>query len=237
MDNVNISRHGRTRRVLLVGVATSGALGVAALKPSPAFAAYPACPWVPNVYAGSIETDSSNFYGESGNIQTYSVPTWNAGENFIDQAYHVGDTQGQGLEVGWYQGFGNQTDLYVTDPHAYATLNGPSEVDGIDVGTNSDYSYVTWWSGPTDYYSVRDSAGNQLWGSHMGTEGFQGGGEAAGIGEAAVSGDAMAGEFTNEHVLVVGSGWLNWGSQSYCNDSPFITAPLSGTGFKDYGNT
>ncbi len=234
------SRQMRTLKSLLVGVATTGGLGAVVLKPSPAFASYPACPWGPNVYAGSIETDGSNFFGESGNIQTYSVPTWDSNYNFIDQAYHVDAPNNQGLEVGWYQGWGKQVDLYVTDPHAYATLNGPSEQDGIDVGTNSNDSYATWWSGATDYYSVRNASGSQIWGGSIGTGGYQGGGQAIGVGEARFSGDAMAGSFTNEQILAVGGGqsdWKNWVNQSYCNDSPFITAPLSGTGFKDYGNT
>src|SRR5215469_2381573 len=77
----------------------------------------------PNYYALGTDT-VGNRWGISGYITSYSISVPHQNYNFSDQALHAGTTSGQGLEVGWYVGWGNQTQSYVTDPHVYATANG-----------------------------------------------------------------------------------------------------------------
>ena len=154
---MTIKRASSPRRALLrrllatsVFVCTAMTGVVSIVNQVPAGASTPTCHslgWGPNYYA-LVQGALPNEWGTGGFEETYSLSVPMQNQWFSDEAVHTGNVPGQdGLEVGWYVGFGNQTRTYVTAPHAYATLNGPNEIDGPSVGSNSDYEYFTWWAG------------------------------------------------------------------------------------------
>jgi hypothetical protein len=211
-----------TTPLLLVGTFTATQLA----GMTPAFAS---CPYQPNHYAGGTDGVGSR-WGVQGYISAHSesVPKTNA--NFTDEAVHaIGSSNG--LEVGWYVGYGNQTGTYVTYPHVYATLNGPAEKDGPEIPTNSDYYYVTWWSGSTDHYHVVTTiGGSYVFSGTISTGGETGPGTIVAVGETDNTALPLGPSTLRslQHLYSNGT-WYDWSSTTVCADSPYYATKNSDT--------
>lgn len=200
--------------LLFVGIVAVG------LTSAPPASATSSCPYTPNYYAGGTDGAGSR-WGVQGLIsaRSESVPSQNG--NFTDEAVHaIGSPNG--LEVGWYVGYGNQTGAYVTSPHLYATLNGPSEVDGPSVSTSSDDWYSTWWSGSTDHYRVETGInGSTVWSGTI-SAGTSGPGTIVALGATNSTSLPMGPSTLSSLQHLYSNGvWYNWSSMTTCADSPY----------------
>jgi hypothetical protein len=184
------------------------------------------CPYGPNLYAGGTDGAGTK-YGAQGVITAHSESVPSKSMYFTDEAVHAIGTP-SGLEVGWYVGYGTQTGTYVTTPHAYATLNGPSEVDGPSVPTTSSYWYTAWWSGYTEHYRVDKSVnGTVYWnGTIRGTT--IGPGTIVAMGEVNSTVLPMGPSTLSslQHLNSNGT-WASWSGTTTCADSPY---KVSGSG-------
>lgn len=191
----------------------------------------------PNVYAYGAD-NTGNRYGISGNIDSYNdLNNSYNNENFTDDAEHQYLVSGKGLEVGWFEGWGNQIQAYVTDAHAYATANGPREVDGPEINNANDF-YIAYWSGNgNEHYGVRNN-GNVIFEGTISTDGYNGPGNSYAIGEVAQSGTVMQGYFTNlQHEYGFNSGnWFNWPGMSTCADHGYSATEITPNTFEDLTN-
>jgi hypothetical protein len=185
----------------------------------PVGAAPPSCPYGPNIYAGGIDGQGSQ-YGIEGSIRSFQITAPTSGMNFTDEAIHAYPSSVKGLEVGWYEGWGPQTGTYVTSPHAYATLNGPGEVDGPLVGAALDF-YTTWWSGDNQEWYVQSSpGGSTIWNGSQVTN-TSGPGPINGVGEVSAYGISMAGSYQGLEIYDSQGQWKSWSGTSLCADSPY----------------
>lgn len=208
-----------------IAVLVSGFAGVAAAGlAAPSTAAAASCPYSPNFYAGGTMTNTNgSHYGARGYIWSTTLTVPHQNHDFTAQHFTAISTSA-GIEVGWYIGWGNETGSYVTSPHAYATLNGPHEQDGPAVG-NADDFYSTYWSGSTQIWNVRKSAGGTLiWGSSQAAS-DSGPGTIVALGEVNQSGLNMSGTFDGaapELEFFSGTGaWDPWQGVSVCADSGY----------------
>lgn len=183
----------------------------------------PACTWVPNAYAGGFNS-TLNHYGVRGSIQstTFTIPSQN--QDFSDSAFHVFTSAG-GIEVGWFIGYSFEYNQYFTpSPHAYATLNGPHELDGPAVGNATDF-YSTYLSGSTQIINVRTSNGGTLIWSNSQPAGWSGPGNVIAAGEVNDNSLHMYGYFVGVNPALQyfsGTGaWDSWPSLSLCADQNY----------------
>lgn len=144
---------------------------------------------------------------------------------------------GQGLEVGWFEGWGNQIQAYVTDAHAYATADGPREVDGPQI-TDTNSFYIAWWQGGgEEHYGVRDSGDVVIFEGTISTDGNNGPGTSEAVGEVAQSGTVMDGYFSNlKHQYLQGGSWFDWPGMTTCADSGYTATNPAGNIFSDFTN-
>ncbi len=207
-------------RILVIAtvVAATG-LGLAVNAALPAGATdVPGCPYAPNIYAGGTDTVGQR-WGGSGHITSYDIPAPTQNFYFSDQAIH-GIASGNGLEVGWYVGWGAQTKTYVTKPHAYATANGPDEVDGPNIGASDNVYSTEWIGGGIEEYSVTHQ-GSYLFAGSI-TIGDNGPGTIVALGEVNASGLAMAGYFNGLHHYGQEGVSYDWPGLAPCNDSGYV---------------
>jgi hypothetical protein len=187
-----------------------------------------ACTYTPNYYALGIKS-GSNQYGAEGLISahTESIPAVN--NNFTDENVHAveGST---GLEVGWYVGYGNQTGTYVTTPHAYATLNGPSEQDGPAISSGSDYWYTAWWSGDQENFRVDNGVnGSVIWNNTISASN-SGPGTILAMGETSATSLPMGPSTLSALQQLQANGtWISWAAMTTCSDSPYTVSSSGAT--------
>lgn len=202
-------------------------------------AASASCNIYPNYYAAGLAAGGGH-HGLRGYIEATSVYVPQQNEDFSDQSWHaVGPTYG--LEVGLYTGWGGQTHTYVTSPHAYATLNGPDEVDGPSVYVGSDYFYSTYWSGSTQIWNVRVYFNQSLVWSGTQNAFYSGPGPAYGWGETDNNTLTMNGQFDGVNTggpfqyYSSDGAWDSWTGISFCADSPYgIDGDKTVNDFADY---
>lgn len=215
---------------LALASALSVALAPAAAAKTARTLALPGCPWGPNLYAGGIDT-VGNRWGAQGYIVSYPIAVPKNSYNFSDQALWV-TTSANGLEVGWYVGYGNQTGTYVTYPHAYTTADGPNEIDGPYLGATTVTGYYrTYWT----------SAGNEqavvTWGTNswatLDTVGNLGPGQLSNGGETDNSALPMKGDFSSMQHMWSNGTWYNWSGTAACQDSPYVVTAYTATSLSD----
>jgi hypothetical protein len=189
----------------------------------------------PNYYAYGHD-NTSDRYGIEGNIQSYNhLNSGYTNENFTDQAGHVYLVSGQGLEVGWFEGWGNQIQAYVNDAHTYSTANGPREVDGPEVDNANDYYRAYWGAAGNERYNVENSSGDSIFEGNIGTDGYTGPGDSYAVGEVAQNGTAMEGVFENlEHQFGTGGPWYDWAGMTTCADPGYTATSPASNIFSDY---
>lgn len=229
----------RERRVVFLGLVSALAVAVVGLASAPVASAT-SC-GSPNYYAGAIKNGSDQ-YGARGYIKSVNIQgVPNDGFSFSDQAFHAVPASGNGLEVGWYVGWGSDAQTFVISPHAYATLNGPHEVDGPAVGQTTDW-YSTYWDGTTQQWLVRQNQGGTLIWSGSQAASSTGPGTIFGVGEVNFLGGIMTGEFQGAKPAdstplgtYNGSTWQGWVSITLCN-SPGYSAAGTKTDYTDSTN-
>jgi hypothetical protein len=200
-------------------MALAGAGGTAARAAVVAPQVSASCDLQPNTYVAGTDKVGDR-WGAAGYIRSYPVTVPAEDENFSDQALHVGLTEGKGLEVGWYVGFGAQTGTYVTDPHVYATADGPREVDGPYIGDVRDFYYVQYLGNGEEFYAAENST-SSFFSGEISTDGYNGPGPVTAVGEVDQSGLHMEGYFSDlEHMWSSGS-FYNWTGISACADSGY----------------
>lgn len=212
--------------MLLLGCVAAVAACALALAP---VASAASCGLVPNYYAGAYK-NSFDQYGARGYIKSVNLSVPQENLNFSDQSFH-GVEGTAGIEVGWYIGWGAETQTYVISPHAYATLNGDSEQDGPAVGQTTAW-YSTNWNGSTQVWSVHAThGGTPIWPSGGGSLSQpaenSGPGKIWGWGEVNHPTLPMSGEFSGDSgplELYDGSAWHNWPSITLCADSGFSSS-------------
>jgi hypothetical protein len=208
---------------ILLSAATFSTAIIAVGVTSTNVASAASCIYTPNHYAGATKAGSDQ-YGSQGLISAHSesVPPTNG--NFTDEAVHAIDGT-TGLEVGWYVGYGAQTGTYVTTPHAYATLNGPSEQDGPAISSGSDYWYTTWWSGTTENYRVDNALfGSVIWHGTIAASNA-GPGTIVALGETDFTTLPMGpSTFTDLQQLQGNGTWIDWVALTTCSDSPYTVS-------------
>lgn len=214
----------KVRQFAVVTLFTSGALTVGG---TPAQAV--ACPYNPNYYAGGTGQTNGTQWGGRAYISTATNLTFTqTNYHFSDQAVHAIDGA-TGLEVGWYVGWGAETGTYVTAPHAYATLNGPHEIDGPNVGS-SDYMYSTYWNDAStkQIWKVKTVEGGSIvWSGSQNTS-DTGPGTIVTMGEVNASSLPMFGVFdgvpnTLEYYNIFDN-WIDWTGVSLCADTGFTVS-------------
>lgn len=185
----------------------------------------------PNYYALGTDTVGQR-WGAEGHESSYNVSIKHTNYAFSDQALHGGGGYGTGLEVGWYVGWGNQTQSYVTYPHVYATANGPREVDGPYIGQQDDY-YHTWWDGSGDEYYYVSHNGTTFFYGLISTAGYNGPGYISAVGEVNINGDAMKGNFYGLEHMWSSYTWYNWTGIHACADPGYSVYNVTNTSMKD----
>jgi hypothetical protein len=194
-----------------------------------------------NYYAAGYQLNMT-LEGVQAVISTSLPVVKDVNDNFTDEAVHIYNlTSGtEGLEIGWYVGWGTETQTYVTAPHAYATMNGPQAVDGPDVygvgNTPTYYWYSTWNSGSTSHFRVDTSVnGSILWQTTIaGTDPGPGGGAA--VGETENTSTPMGpSDFTQIQQFNSNGIWDNWTSMQLCTDPPYAISQNSGNSVQNSG--
>jgi hypothetical protein len=206
-----------TAGALLIAAATLAAAGsIPAGAATATQPPVPTCSGTPNIYVNGIDNVGDR-WGVAGYIRSYPVTVPDTNGNFSAQALHASFITGKGLEVGWGVGWQNQTQSYVTQPHVYATANGPREVDGPDIGDVKDFYYAQWLGNGEEYYNVQ-SGSSVIFSGTISTDGANGPGQVYTAGEVPFSGLQMKGYFSSlEHMWSNGS-WYNWTGMTGCAD-------------------
>lgn len=226
----------RVRGFVVVGLlACSASIGVG--QPADALVS---C-GTPNYYAGGLGQTNGDQWGGRAYIDTDTNLSFShTNDNFSDQAIHAVDGNG-GLEIGWYVGWGSETGTYVTAPHAYATLNGPQEIDGPNVGA-SDYLYTTHWNDARtqQIWSVKTfDGGTFVWSGSQATSTYTGPGEIVALGEVDASSLPMFGKFDGDPNTLdyynISDNWVDWTGVTLCA-SPGFTVSGGRNTITDSGN-
>lgn len=219
-------------RIKLWGIGV--ALGAVLAVGSSAFA-MSGCPYTPNYYAGGTDTGTNTYYGVQGYISAHSESVPESNYNFTDEAMHIiassSSSSADGLEIGWYVGWGSGNGTYVTSPHVYGTFNGPGEIDGPSVSTSSDDYYTAYTdSSKVAHFVLRSSkTGTDLWSN---TESYPGtpGGTAVAMGETNSNTLPMGPSTLKGLNHLNGAGqWFLWPGLSPCADSPYSVTSYSNT--------
>jgi len=192
------------------------------------------CPYLPTTYAGGTDTVGQR-YGIQGYIESFSVSVPSRNYYFSDQALHALGSP-DGLEVGWYVGYGAQTGTYVTTPHVYVTANGPEEIDGPYIGNDTGFYSVYWQAPPypTEIFSVSDSGTGIFSGGQAVPNG--GPGTIVALGEVNDHSLAMEGYFHGLQHMWSNGVFYDWPGLTPCADSPYTVFSYGPAYVHDNGN-
>ena len=190
----------------------------------------------PNAFAQGYQITTS-FDGVQSVIPSAAPSFPLVGFNFSDEAVHLYrlTPTPKETELGWYVGLGNQTGLFVSQPHAYLSYDG-TEIDGFNVngvgGKSTNYWYTMWMVGSVVHFRVDDKLnGSVLWSiSETLTSSFQAGGTATGEVWNEPSGVIPLGPsiYSSIQQLNPDGDWVNWSSMHLCADTPYTVQQYAG---------
>jgi hypothetical protein len=198
-----------------------------ALVNAPVARAEPTCDTA-NTSAGATATGAQE-YGARGYITSsnVSVPNGQYNDSFQHFTAVSSDTNADGIEVGWFVGWDEETGTFDISPHAYVTLNGPHQLDGPAVGQTTDW-YSTYWSGANQEWVIRQNQGGTLiWSGSQSALGYSGPGTLWGAGEIIGAASAMKGTFEGNSgplEFFDGSAWHYWPGISLCADPGYSSS-------------